>query len=128
MKILQLVAADGWSAVFDAEGSETEVHPIVAWALVQAEAGHQYLAPLVLSGSACGHSDAREDLLFLRATRTRDFSPSKRAAHWLKAREIGTITCGCKAWDSDLCAGRSSTWDPDAPRCGCECHTDFYKG
>lgn len=126
MKILQLVSADGWNAVFDAAGEETEVCPVVAWALVEAAAGHQYLAPLVISETDCRHSDARDERLFIRVTRTGDVSPSKRAAHWFRGKERGAILCDCSSWDSRLCAGRSSTWNPDEPPCACRCHSNYF--
>lgn len=122
MKILQMVSADGWVAVFDGGRTETEQVPVVAWALVEASGGHQYLAPLVTSGRGVGHEDARDAFDFIRVTRDRSFAASESASKWLSTKASGLLSCKCGSWSGDLCAGRASEWDPEAKSCECDCH------
>ena len=122
MKILQMVSADGWVAVFDGGRTETEQIPVVAWALVEASGGHQYLAPLITSDRGVGHEDARDANDFIRVTRDKSFSVSDQASRWLDQQANAALTCNCGSWNGELCAGRASEWAPGVQGCGCECH------
>jgi len=108
--------------VFDGGLTETEQVPVVAWALVEAPEGHQYLAPLIVSAQGLAHDDARDAQDFIRVTRDREFNTSAAALKWFQKGEHGTLACHCGSWHGALCAGRRTNWRPGVEPCDCQCH------